>query len=174
MAKRTKIAAPQMPVPQSDVEAAAAVARIGELMRELERIKGRGEDQVAAIAAEVNATSAPLRARLRAETEGLRTFCEANRSRLTDQFKRKTVTFETGTAAWRARPASVTLRDKVDEIIGRVKALGLTRFVRTKEEIDKEAMLREPALAKSIVGVSIGSAGEDFVVEPLQMAEAAA
>jgi phage host-nuclease inhibitor protein Gam len=172
MAKRTKVAAPQLPVPQSDVEAAAAIARIGELMREVERIKAEGDDKLAVIAAEVNARATPVRAVLKAEIEGLKTYCEANRSRLTDGFKRKTATFETGTAAWRARPASVSLRDKVDEIIARVKTLGLARFLRTKEEIDKEAMLKEPEIARSIVGVTIGSAGEDFVVEPLQMAEA--
>lgn len=174
MAKRTKIAAPQLPVPQSDAQAAAAIARIGELMRDLDRIKATGDDRIAAIAAEVAEQSAPLREMVKAETEGLKVYCEANRNRLTDMFRRKSTKFETGCVGWRDRPAKVTLRDKAEEIIARVKALGLGRFVRVKEEIDKEAMLREPAIARSIVGVSIGSAGEDFYVEPLEMAEAAA
>lgn len=41
-------------------------------------------------------------------------------------------------------------------------------FLREKAEIDKEAMLREPDRARGIVGVTIGTAGESFSVEPFE------
>jgi phage host-nuclease inhibitor protein Gam len=169
MAKKTKTPALNLPVPQSDQEAEVAIARIGTLMRQIEGIEAAANDRIAAITAEAGASAAPVRAKLKAEIEGLKTYCEANRSRLTAVFTRKTAAFATGTVAWRARPAKVTLRDKVEEVIARIKTLGLKQFIRTKEEIDKEAMLKVPKLAATIAGVSIGSAGEDFAVEPLAM-----
>lgn len=46
--------------------------------------------------------------------------------------------------------------------------LGLQRFIRTKEEPNKEAMQAEPEVARQVAGISIGSVGEDFVVEPFE------
>lgn len=169
MAKRAKTEAPKLPVPQSDVEAAEAIAKIGDLMRELERIKSEAEDRAAAIAASLAAEAAPLKRELKAATEGLRTYMDANRGRLTDGCKVKHAKFPTGNAGWRDRPAGVTLKARAEEIIASIKTLGLLQFIRTKEEVDKEAMLKQQALAKTIAGISIASAGEDFYVEPLQM-----
>lgn len=169
---RTKTAAPALPVPQSDEEAAAAIARIGELHRAIERIKSAADDQVAAIAELAANEAAPLRAQHAAAIEGLKTYCEAHRMRLTEGGKTKTAKFLTGVVAWRARPPAVRLpraREALADLIARLKALGLDRFIRTKEEVDKEAMLAEPDVAASVQGVSIGSAGEDFVVEPLEL-----
>jgi phage host-nuclease inhibitor protein Gam len=36
-----------------------------------------------------------------------------------------------------------------------------------KEEIDKQAMLKEPEVAGSVPGVTVGSEGEEFYVAPL-------
>ena len=56
----------------------------------------------------------------------------------------------------------------VEAVIAAIKTLGLSSFLRTKEEIDKEAMLREPDKARLVQGVSIGSEGETFAVEPFE------
>jgi phage host-nuclease inhibitor protein Gam len=37
-----------------------------------------------------------------------------------------------------------------------------------KEEVNKEALLAEPEIAGTVAGVSIGSPGEDFIVEPFE------
>ena len=44
--------------------------------------------------------------------------------------------------------------------------LGLFRFIRTKEELNKEAMLAEPDIARSISGVTIREGVEEFVIKP--------
>ena len=58
-----------------------------------------------------------------------------------------------------------TLRG-VKDIIDRLKKLKLTQFIRRIEEIDKEAMLKDPDTAAAVEGVKIGSGGEDFVITP--------
>jgi phage host-nuclease inhibitor protein Gam len=51
-------------------------------------------------------------------------------------------------------------------VIEALKRLGLTRFLRVKEEINKEAILAEPDAVRDVKGISI-SQGEDFVIVPL-------
>lgn len=173
---KSKQRATNLPVPQSDVDAAAAIARIGELARQIAAIEAGGNDRIAAISADVEARRTPLKEVLEAERSGLEIYCAAHRARLTDGGKTKTVKFATGEIAWRTRPPRVTLpraREAIAELIERLRSLRLDRFLRVTEAVDKEAMLKEPEIAASVQGVSIGSAGEDFIVEPLEMAEAA-
>jgi phage host-nuclease inhibitor protein Gam len=100
-------------------------------------------------------------------TQGLRTWCEANRDALTENNKRKFADLGTGKIEWKFAPPKVTIRG-ADDVILRIKTLGLAIFLREKVEIDKEAMLKEPEKARLISGVAIGSAGENFYVEPFE------
>jgi phage host-nuclease inhibitor protein Gam len=100
-------------------------------------------------------------------TEGLKMWAEANRSALTGDGKTKTVDLGTGKVLWRLRPPSVRIAKAVaDTLVETLKALGLSRFIRTKEEVNRDAMQAEPDVAGKVSGITIGSAGEDFVVEP--------
>ncbi len=84
--------------------------------------------------------------------------------------KSKTVDLGVGTVRWRQRPPSVRITGKAADLLARLKAMGFARFIRVKEEINKDALLGEPAIAAEIKGVSISSAGEDFVIEPVNQA----
>ena len=168
MAKK-KVKGSNLPVPQSDTEAASALARIGVLARDIARIECTCNDAVSKLTEDAGVKAAPLREREELLIEGLKTYCEANRDRLTEGGRSKTIVFATGAISWRTRPASVKLRDKVEVIVERIKALKLIAFLRTKEEINKEAMLADQETAKSVTGVSIASDGEDFFVEPLEV-----
>jgi phage host-nuclease inhibitor protein Gam len=64
-------------------------------------------------------------------------------------------------------PPSVKLRD-VEAILKSLKSLRLERFIRTKEEVDKEAMLKEADVAKTVKGVSI-SQHEEFIAKPAEL-----
>lgn len=176
MAKaRTKTRGANLPVPQTKEEAAGAVARIGEINRELARREADLGDALARIKAEVEALAEPLRGELAAKTEGLRIWSEANRAALTAGGKVKSADLGTGVVGWRLRNPRVSMPKDVASLIERLKGLGLQRFVRTKEEPNKEAMLAEAAVARGVPGIKIGSEGEDFYVEPFaaELAEAA-
>ncbi len=164
---RSKTIGANLPVPQSRDEAAATVTAIGDLNRTLARLEADMNDELAAIKTRFEKAAEPHRQALAEKTEGTKIWAEANRQALTGGDKTKTVDLGTGIIRWRMRPPSVRLI-KVEDIIDRIKALGLTRFLRTKEEVNKDAMQAEPEVARTVQGVSIGSAGEDFIVEPFQ------
>lgn len=173
---KTKTPAPRC-VPQSDAEAREMIARLGILQRELERRETDMNAALANIKQKVEAAAAPLRERHAEATEALRIYCAAHRDRLTQGGRSKTVDFGTGTVAWRQRPPKVTLSGKVEAVLEALLAgpRAWRKFIRVKNEIDKEAMLAAPETALTVPGVKkIGSAGEDFVVEPFeaQLAEA--
>jgi len=113
------------------------------------------------------ADSEPHQEKVSQLVEGLFAFAEAHRDELTDHGKRKTVEVPTGIFGWRMTPPAVKLRD-VESILESLKALKLERFIRTKEEVDKEAMLKEPEVAGTVKGVSIGQ-HEDFVAKPSEL-----
>ncbi len=62
----------------------------------------------------------------------------------------------------------MTLRG-VDAIIEHLKGKrSLRGFLRVKYEVDKEAMAAKAAAAAKVPGVTIASAGEDFIIEPFE------
>ncbi|MFV0642930.1 MAG: host-nuclease inhibitor Gam family protein [Sphingomonadaceae bacterium] len=170
MARKSKVktSAVQVPVPQNDDEATAQMRRIGDARREMERLTADLGDRIASLQEEYSAMASPQREQIAALSEGLKVYAEANRARLTDGGKRKFHDFATGRISWRKLPPKVSLR-KVDTVIAALKAAGLHRFVRTKEEVNKDAMLASEesrATAAAIAGVTIGSGGEEFIAEP--------
>jgi len=166
-AQKVKTRGANAPTPQSREEAASFIHDIGVRQREIARIEADMNDAIAKAKKDAEAIAQPLRDQIERLTEGLRHWAEAHRVELTDNGKRKFGDLGAGKIEWRLAPPRVTIRG-VDDVIARIKTLGLSIFLRTKEEIDKEAMLREPDKARLIAGVSIGTAGENFYVEPFE------
>lgn len=169
MAKtRIKTEAAAVAVPQSREQTVEAIAQIGRLQRERERIQAAMNDELAAIRQRHEEQAKPLAEQIRQLSDGVHLWCEANRATLTQNGKVKYAHLASGEVKWRMRPPKVGLRG-IDNIIEACKRLGLDRFVRVKEEVNKDAMLAEPELAQSLTGVTI-SQGEDFVIVPFETA----
>jgi len=163
--KRIKTRATTVAIPRDRAEAERMVAEIGAAMRARDVIQAALDETIAAAKTKAEADAAP-HARIIAQcTEGLQKWAEANRAALTNENRTKTVRLATGEVSWRDRPASVRITG-AEDVIARLHELKLDRFVRTKEEVDKAAMLKEPDVARSVAGVAIGSAGEEFIVTP--------
>lgn len=166
--KKMKTIAANLPIPQDDSEAREAIREIGDLNRDVIRVEAELNDKVAALQEEYGSRVAPLKEQIQAKKEGLSMFAAANRDRLTNGGKVKYHKFATGEISWRLRPAKVTIRGK-EAVIEAIKGARLgKKFLRTKEEINKEAMLEDRKTAAAIAGVTIGSDGEDFIVEPAE------
>jgi phage host-nuclease inhibitor protein Gam len=172
MKARTKTRGANIRVPQSRDEAAVSVARIGELDREIGRIKADLNDEVARLKTSAESAAQVMADEVIELTEGLRIWAEANRQVLTDGGKVKFHDLGVGKILWRLRRPSVKVRG-ADTIVETLRALGFGRFIRISEDIDREAMLREPEVARTVPGITVGSEGEDFVVEPFDVALAA-
>lgn len=78
---------------------------------------------------------------------GIQTWCEAHRDELTGNGKVKFANLTTGEVQWRNRPPSVSIRG-ADNVIELLRRLGLERFIRVKEEINKDAILNEKEAVK--------------------------
>ncbi|EIV2911600.1 TPA: host-nuclease inhibitor Gam family protein [Serratia marcescens] len=152
---------------QTKTEVIDGIKSLGDLQRQLTRIETEMNDQIAA----VTQYHAPEIERLKAEISGLQqgiqTWCEANRTELTQDGKTKTVNLTTGEVIWRNRPPSCTIRG-AEAVIAALKRLKLTRFIRSKEEINKDAILNEQAAVKDIPGITINRNLEDFTIVPFE------
>ena len=184
---KVKAAAANVRVPQTREDASEMIAAFGKALREAELIKTAMNEGLAKVKQDAERDAAPHIAEAEQLFRGLQIYCEANRQTLLGNSGLKTVEFGTGKVAWRWKPAKVRLTGEHDDIIGRVLSKvadslargetgeNYTAFLRLKREIDKDAMLKNPALARTIEGVSIGRDGEVFEVEPFgaELAEAA-
>ena len=156
-----------IPVPKDLSEAAWFLAEIGKEQRVIDKIQLDINARVEELKVKAINDAKPRQNRISQLMEGLFAYAEANRDELTENGKIKTIKAPTGVFCWRMTPPAVFLRN-VKSIIANLKLLGLKQFIRIKEEIDKEAMLKEPEVAKKIKGVSI-SKYEEFVVKPTEL-----
>lgn len=165
---RTTRAAESCPVPRDAAEANTMLERIGMLQRGIDTIECDLNDAVAELREDAAARAHPLVHEHAQLTRGLQIWAEANRAALTQDGRSKTVKFAAGEIGWRLRPPSVKLTG-VAGVLEALSKLRLDRFIRTKAEPDKEAMLREPDVAAAVPGVAIVSGLEDFVVTPADL-----
>jgi phage host-nuclease inhibitor protein Gam len=162
--------------PRDAGEANRLIEIIGAARRESARLETAMNDQLAKIKADYEGlASGPKEAAVICE-KFLREYCNARRAELTDGGKRKSFKFPAGEIAWRKLPPSVALPKKkaIAGLLEWLHAHKLARFIRTIEEIDKNAMLAEPDVAGNAPGVKIRVTGEKFEVTPFEAALAPA
>lgn len=170
---RTKRKAETVPAARDQAEANAFIARIGELNRHILLHQGALAESIARAKEATGAIVADLQAEADRLLRGLQIWAEANRHALTDGGRRKTVALAAGSILWRQAPPAVTIKG-AEKVLDYLLEHGVEEFIRTKREIDKAAMLSMPDIAGAIPGVTIGSRGEEFVVEPAGGKELAA
>ena len=154
-------------VVQSKEQAIEAIKCLGDIQRELIRLETEMNDQIAIITASFSSNIETLKQKSTQLQKGIQIWCEANRDELTNNGKIKTANLVTGEVQWRNRPPSCIIRS-VENVIKTLKQLGLNRFVRTKEEVNKEAILNEPNIVAHIPGITIKKDVEDFAIVPFE------
>ncbi|MDT4791716.1 Bacteriophage Mu Gam like protein [compost metagenome] len=166
--KRLKATASQY-VPQSRDDVVNDIKNIGDVQREITRLETEMNDEIGEITERYSARAEELKQRLGTLQKGVQAWCEAHRAELTDNNKVKFCNLVTGEVQWRCRPPSVTVRG-ADTVLELLKAKGLQRLIRTKEEVNKEAILNEPLAVLGIPGVAINRDIEDFAIVPFEQA----
>jgi phage host-nuclease inhibitor protein Gam len=162
MIKRTVVA-----IPGSLAEAAEFIGRIGKEQREIDRIQNELNEAVEKLKSKPMSESQVCNENISQLFEGLFIFAESHRNELTEDGKKKTVEVPTGIFGWRMTPPAVSLKN-VKQILKELVKRRLKQFIRVKREVSKEAMLKEPELAASVKGVSIGQY-EEFMVKPAEL-----
>lgn len=155
-------------VPQSKDEVAADIKSIGDLQREQQALIAVMNEAIADITAEAQPRIEALSAKIDALQGGVQAWCEANRDALTHGGKTKTADFITGTVNWRQRPPSVAVRG-MEAVLDTLRRMNLTRFIRTKEEVNKEAILNEPDAVRGVAGITVRTGIEDFIISPFEL-----
>ncbi len=166
MTKKTRLKTNAQDAPQTREAVQAAIKQLGDTQRELGRLDTKMNDEIAQITDSYTPHINHLTDKIKTLQKGVQMWCEANRAELTAG-KSKTVNLVTGKISWRTRPPKVNLT-KVDVVLESLRTLGLHKFIRTKEEVNKDAMLADPDKARTVKGVSIRTDVEDFVIEPFE------
>lgn len=160
-------AAAQVYAPQTKDDAAGDIRKIGDLQRQLARAEAAMNDAIAEITGHHQPGLEDLKARIDTLQKGVQTWCEAHRDELTNGGKVKTANMVTGDVAWRIRPPSVSIRG-AETVIETLRRLGLSKFIRSKEEVNKEAILNEPDDVRGVAGISVVTGVEDFLITPFE------
>lgn len=182
---RTKTAALTVTVPTSRDDASEHIRRLGDLHRQHLLRKAELDTKIAALQAEYAPVLDGLAQQIGATHQGIQIWAEAHREELTQGGQVKTVKLVTGEVSWRQRPPSIAIKG-AEAVISTLKTLGLaSAFVRTKEEVNKEALLDHFAVAQAdadtstppsttteliagISGITYVKGVEDFSVTPFE------
>lgn len=168
MATRIKLKTPAATaVPQSKGDCASYIKTLGDVQRQFERSRAEMNDAIAHITQKFAPVLEAQTAQMIALQTGIQTWCEANHATLCEGGG-KTAQLITGEVSWRQRPPSVTIRG-AGAVIETLLRMRLERFVRVKQEPNKEAMLNEPDAVRGIAGITIVSGVEDFIVVPFEV-----
>lgn len=147
-------------------EAAEAMARIAAIRADIAAQRQAFDTMVAELRRKLDAPVATLEAEERALADDVRDWAEFNRRKLTNDGRRKSVAVGPGRVGWQKGKARVEIEDGSEErIVGALRASNLHQFLRVKESVDRNAMLKEPALAETVAGVTIVPASESFYLE---------
>ncbi len=154
-------------VPQNKEDVIGDIKKIGDLQRELEREQTIMNDAIGAITEKHAPGIEALKKDIDTLSQGVQGWCEAHRDELTRNGKTKTASLITGKIEWRNRPPSVIVRG-ADSVLETLRRLNLDRFIRTKEEINKDAILNEPKAVEGVAGITVRSGIEDFSITPFE------
>lgn len=144
--RKIKQQAAPYPVPQTHDQAVEAIAEIGRRQRDRDRIQAEMNDELAIIKERYEEAARPHGEAIRALFDGVHVYCEAHRDELLKGGKTKSVNLSSGEVGWRTSTPKVVLKT-VEKVIEALKAVGLARFIRKTETVNKEEILSTRALA---------------------------
>lgn len=157
--KKAKAQAAAVPVPQGPEQCQSQITQLGNLIRRHAVMKAELDGKVAALVEIYAATLAGLATEASALQQGIQIWCEANRDAITQGRKVKTANLVTGEVSWRQNPPSVTVR-KADEVLAKLRELGLVDYIRKTEEVNKESILALDSAVEKITVETLAAQDE--------------
>jgi phage host-nuclease inhibitor protein Gam len=166
MARKKTVKVDDRPVPQSLEEVSRWIEDIATSQRVIDRTKTDAEDKIVEANKEAEAIIEPEQKFIKDAVDGIFSYCAAHKDELT--VVKKTVELPSGVVLWRMTPPKLNVRN-TEDVLAKLKILGLAaEFIRTKEEVDKEALKGKPEVVEAVEGLSL-SQHEEFVVKPLEI-----
>ena len=162
-----RIKTPAVPVPQTADKFEEMAVLLGEISREIDGLAADAASLIATVKLTTKKATEGLTKQANALWGAISAYAEAHRIELLPK-DRKSVSIAAGTIGWRTSTPAIQIDGDEDEIITRMEAAGLHRFLRETVVIDKAALLAEPAIAKTIAGLSIVQV-ESLFFKPLDI-----
>lgn len=163
--KTKRLKAPEIPAPASLAEAEQLLREVGTQQRQVEALETRMNERLASIKSDYEEKAAPLNESIEAKFRSLQAWAEAHRGSLLEG-TRKSAKIASGELGWRTSPPKVRISGAAAILIA-LKELGLQRFIRSKEEVDKDAIRKDPIAVAHVKGVSI-TQNEEFWIRPFE------
>jgi phage host-nuclease inhibitor protein Gam len=159
------------PAPQDRDQCATAIADYGRTLRNRDRLMAEMNDKIANITEEYQGQIDQHNESLELRIKAIQVYCEANRDELTGGGKVKFANLITGQVEWRKATDSVSVPrgEGLEPVLALLKEKKLDRFIRIKEEINKEAILLDRKAIVGIPGIRINIGKEAFSVTPFEV-----
>ncbi|WP_229267282.1 host-nuclease inhibitor Gam family protein [Leptospira sp. mild_001] len=158
-----------------------AVAELGEIKRERDRIKSEVDDQISQLTTELQTELTPLDLKIQHIVSGIKLYVDEHKDELFPDPEYKTCKLPTGELKLRKIPASVKTRGtaKLFEkilsengllekfIVLTSKLSGL--FLRIKLELNKDQILSEPLRATKKIGIELNEETDRLYITPSEI-----
>ena len=139
--------------PSSQQQAERLLGDVGRLQRQVVKIEADMNDALATIKEKFERLAQPINEEIESKFHALHIWAEANRYDLL-KGKSKTALLATGELQWRRTPPAVKVQKRlIETVIILLKEAGLNDLVRTKEEINKDLILADPARVAGIKAI---------------------
>ncbi|MGG4624334.1 host-nuclease inhibitor Gam family protein [Serratia odorifera] len=155
--------------PRNRDDIAEAIKRLGELDREMSALENELNEKISQLTDRYMTSIKQSKSQYQRLYQDIAIWCEANKERLLTDDGKKSVNLITGEVKWRIRPPAVIVNDP-QQALAALKRFGLNQFIRTRETINKEAILHQPEQIKGIAGIAILEGQEDVIVTPYEKA----
>lgn len=154
-------------VPTSVDDLSNFVSLIGETQKEINKIEDDLNAGIKKLREEASPKIKERESKISELMGGVYSFAKQNRKELTGDDETKTIKLSAGDILWRTAPPGVIIsKNNEENVLNAIKSMKLSKFIRTTEEINREAMLADPEVAETIKGVTIGQK-KFFIVKPL-------
>ena len=153
---------------KSNDDVGEAITAINAAQNAVSSLEREMNEKLQAIKTTYEDRARPLRVDLELLSTAVRDYCAKNRMALSVAAEgKKSVQFSSGEVAWKQGRPSVWVNPKVtiEALMKVLKARRLGKLIRTKHELDKQAVLRAPEAIKGMKDLRIESK-EVFAIRP--------
>lgn len=157
--KVTRIKKTDAEVPATMIAAGVLLGKLGKTQDSINEIEKELKARMALLKAEAEKRLRPLVTVRDRQVNALFAFANPRKVELT--MEKRTIVLSTGSFGWRLTTPRVETEKSDEEIIALLKKLERFEYVRTKEEVDREALLAGRPI---IDGISYEQHDEFFVV----------
>lgn len=152
---------------------ADALQQMSALKAQMDQIKAKADAKIADLETKKQAEVLPLWEQYRTLEQAASDYALANESTLLEGQKGKALQLVGGTVKYSVGRPSVELDAPLDVLLPRLRQLGLSRFIRITESVDKVAIQREADAIEGVEGIRIEQPATVVTLVPNVVAQAA-